>query len=439
MARRGFTSDFGQPSFLSDPDLLNAMKDCTQRLERLNKCLASIGEDELSIVPNIAFPIRPEDVNNYSANLAEMQTQTDPYPAGVPSLPEYMTGELERIRYQLNEIIGGNFWYEDVPASLAGLSALLDAHGGRHGAGQPDALQVNAINTGMLQSSVVTAVKVADAAITTPKILDQAITSAKILDGTIVNTDIGAAAAIAWSKIAVSGNVVYKNVAEEITGGWTFKTGDTRFDSVTRFYNTAVVRENKHLRFLDTDEWNRMEMWADLGLTTFRMETQTAGTDILIKAHDDITITVGDVFFLKGWGGAQNIISGGGLDTTISADFTNAPFGNVQVWTRAGGDKAFQPVINNNTNLGTAALKWKSLHTFDIWVDHLPYFDPEIARRTLEQLKTEFDEERGYDKIIPASLPTFLRDKHGNVFLEGVLGILMSAVKDLLKTRIVGE
>lgn len=65
----------------------------------------------------------PEQMDDYSDNVAEMQTTTDPYPAASESLATSLAGELERIRYLIAQITGETQWYIDPDNSLAGLEA----------------------------------------------------------------------------------------------------------------------------------------------------------------------------------------------------------------------------------------------------------------------------------------------------------------------------
>lgn len=73
----------------------------------------------------------PEDIDDYSANDAEMQTTADPYPAGVTSLATSLSDELTRIRYQIHQIgkaIGDSstftHWYFDMPDPTAATTFL---------------------------------------------------------------------------------------------------------------------------------------------------------------------------------------------------------------------------------------------------------------------------------------------------------------------------
>ncbi len=60
-----------------------------------------------------------DQINDHSDNSTEMQTQTDPYPGESISQATSAAAEIERLRFQLDLIIGRTFWYEDPAASLA--------------------------------------------------------------------------------------------------------------------------------------------------------------------------------------------------------------------------------------------------------------------------------------------------------------------------------
>ena len=57
-------------------------------------------------------------INDHSDNSSEMQTQTDPFAGGSISQATHAAGEIERLRFQLDLIIGKSFWYEDPSFSL---------------------------------------------------------------------------------------------------------------------------------------------------------------------------------------------------------------------------------------------------------------------------------------------------------------------------------
>lgn len=55
----------------------------------------------------------PAQHDDYSTNAAQMQSTTDPYPAGAESLATSTAGELERLRYLLAQLGGQSQWYID--------------------------------------------------------------------------------------------------------------------------------------------------------------------------------------------------------------------------------------------------------------------------------------------------------------------------------------
>ena len=232
-------------SDIYDPSIINELRKCAEGVHKLTRCLASVGEDALAIIPRIQLPLNPQDSLCYSTDLAEMQTQIDPYPAGSPSLPTYLTGELERIRYQLAQIMGNSYWYEDPAESIASLSttlasvkSMVEAHKARHLPGGADELVGVAYSQLTLTDSLVNADINAAAAIAYSKLnLAASLVNADInaaaaiaysklnLALSIVNADIAAGAGIAWSKIAVDPNVTYDDVAATIAALWTFDGG----------------------------------------------------------------------------------------------------------------------------------------------------------------------------------------------------------------------
>lgn len=52
-------------------------------------------------------------LDDYSTTAAQMQTTVDPYPAQVESLATTGQGEIERLRYLLQQIHGRTYWYQD--------------------------------------------------------------------------------------------------------------------------------------------------------------------------------------------------------------------------------------------------------------------------------------------------------------------------------------
>ena len=71
-----------------------------------------------------------------------------------------------------------------------------------------------AIAAAAIADGSITSAKIADGTIATIDIADSAVTSAKIADGTIVNTDINASAAIAYSKLALTGSITSADIVD---------------------------------------------------------------------------------------------------------------------------------------------------------------------------------------------------------------------------------
>lgn len=76
---------------------------------------------------NLYTNLTPAGLDDYSTNDAEMQTQTDPYPAAATSRPTSLQGEIERLRYQLAAILGETYWYIDPDATIASLHSRVTA------------------------------------------------------------------------------------------------------------------------------------------------------------------------------------------------------------------------------------------------------------------------------------------------------------------------
>jgi hypothetical protein len=60
----------------------------------------------------------PDGIGDASANVTEMQATADPYPGGSPSLATDLRGELQRLRYVIDQIVGEAQWYIDPDGSL---------------------------------------------------------------------------------------------------------------------------------------------------------------------------------------------------------------------------------------------------------------------------------------------------------------------------------
>lgn len=69
----------------------------------------------------------PAKFDDYSADIAEMRTQTDPYPGSVALLSTSLAHEIAKLRYQLDLIIGATYWYEDPVLSIAAIDTAITA------------------------------------------------------------------------------------------------------------------------------------------------------------------------------------------------------------------------------------------------------------------------------------------------------------------------
>jgi hypothetical protein len=76
---------------------------------------------------NIINNLGPAGMSGWSASVAQMQIQTSPGTFGAESLATSLNGEIERLRYQLNAIIGGpdNVWYDPPAVSLSEIDTSL--------------------------------------------------------------------------------------------------------------------------------------------------------------------------------------------------------------------------------------------------------------------------------------------------------------------------
>lgn len=61
----------------------------------------------------------PDQMDDYSTNVTQMQAQTDPGEQSTESQPTSLAGELERLRYAIAEAKGTSYWYETADTDLA--------------------------------------------------------------------------------------------------------------------------------------------------------------------------------------------------------------------------------------------------------------------------------------------------------------------------------
>ena len=54
-------------------------------------------------------------VDDYSSSTSQMRATANPYPGSAESLATSLAGEIERLRYQLNALVGKAYWYHVAP------------------------------------------------------------------------------------------------------------------------------------------------------------------------------------------------------------------------------------------------------------------------------------------------------------------------------------
>lgn len=157
---------------------------------------------ELNIINNGLIPTGIEDI---SSNDSAMQTTVDPYPSAATSKATDLAGEIQRIRYQLDLIIGLTYWYEDPSVSLED----LDTHD---------------------HSAV-------GAQIVTAGIADNAVTNAKLDSNAVIPTGTKmcfyqANAPTGWTAVAVNDKFL-RVVSAGGTGGSTGGSGHAPSDTIS--------------------------------------------------------------------------------------------------------------------------------------------------------------------------------------------------------------
>jgi hypothetical protein len=74
---------------------------------------------------NILDNLTAANVDDYSTNVAQMQSTADPGEVGSESLATSTAGELQRLRHLIGEITGEDEWYESPTSSLLGLANAI--------------------------------------------------------------------------------------------------------------------------------------------------------------------------------------------------------------------------------------------------------------------------------------------------------------------------
>jgi len=74
---------------------------------------------------NVLDNLTAANVDDFSANVSQMQTTADPGEVGTESLATSVAGELSRLRHLIREISGEDEWYETPTSSLLGLANAI--------------------------------------------------------------------------------------------------------------------------------------------------------------------------------------------------------------------------------------------------------------------------------------------------------------------------
>ena len=91
---------------------------------------------------NILNNFLPTMIQGYSVNVAQMQVQTAPGGVGSESLATQVSGEIERLRFQLAAIQGTTYWYQTPASSILSLNNALGA-----------SAQANKVSTGRVTAT----------------------------------------------------------------------------------------------------------------------------------------------------------------------------------------------------------------------------------------------------------------------------------------------
>ena len=68
----------------------------------------------------------PAQLDDYSTNASQMQSETSPGTSGSESLATSLAGELERLRYVLRQMNGGAYWYDTSGRGGIGKNAIIN-------------------------------------------------------------------------------------------------------------------------------------------------------------------------------------------------------------------------------------------------------------------------------------------------------------------------
>lgn len=101
---------------------------------------------------NILNGMTPSGVDDASSSVTAMRTTADPAPGGTESLATNLLGELQRIRYVIQQIAGGTYWYTAPGANLLANGRNMFAYLPADGLTTSEALQDYLLRGGLLNA-----------------------------------------------------------------------------------------------------------------------------------------------------------------------------------------------------------------------------------------------------------------------------------------------
>lgn len=74
---------------------------------------------------NIINNLNSDKIDDYSTNVTQMRLTENPGASGSESLATSLAGELTRLRYAMNRVIGGTYWYDAPSLSISQINTLI--------------------------------------------------------------------------------------------------------------------------------------------------------------------------------------------------------------------------------------------------------------------------------------------------------------------------
>lgn len=230
---------------------------------------------ELNIINN---GLIPAGIDDYSATDGEMQTATDPFPAGATSRPTSLQGELERIRYQLANITGETYWYNDPDVTIAAMKTNFDAH--THDGTSNNGPQ---IDTDGIADDAITRPKIGPDAISYDEIADDAIRREHIVNGEVIAGKLGSDSV---SAANLASNAVVTSKIEDLA----VTTGKINDLAIT----TAKIADSNVTTAKIADSNVTTAKIADANVTADKLAAAVAGNGLAGGAGTALSVNVDD-------------------------------------------------------------------------------------------------------------------------------------------------